>query len=85
MRVAYRRDYIKLRNRSNKTKPLVEYLRLSFSLIGWCSWIELTKGQARVRTSLIYYYYASTTSAGMPSTLGSQGDRPPVIIILRHH
>ena len=30
MRVAYRRDNIKLRNRSNKTKPLVEYLRLSF-------------------------------------------------------
>ena len=28
MRVAYRRDDIKLRNRSFYTKPLVEYLRL---------------------------------------------------------
>ena len=33
MRAAYRRDDIKLRNRSNKTKPLVEYLQLSFFLM----------------------------------------------------
>ena len=30
MRVAYRRDNIKLRNRSLNTKPLVEHLRLLF-------------------------------------------------------
>ena len=39
MRVAYRRDYIKLRNRSFYTKPLVEHLRLLF-LIWWCTRIE---------------------------------------------
>ena len=37
MRVAYRRDDIKLRNRSFYTKPLVEYLRLF-----------LVRGRARI-------------------------------------
>lgn len=37
MRVAYRRDYIKLRNRSLYTKPLVEHLRLSFLIIETCT------------------------------------------------
>ena len=41
MRVAYRRDYIKLRNRSSYTEPLVEYLRLLFFyLIRGRAWIE---------------------------------------------
>ena len=37
MRVAYRRDYIKLRNRSLYTKPLVEHQRLSFLIIETCT------------------------------------------------
>ena len=51
MRVAYRRDDIKLRNRSFYTKPLVEYLRLYF-LVSGRAWIKHFNGRHNFLSSL---------------------------------
>ena len=45
MRVAYRRDCIKLRNRSNLNKAVGRVPAAFVFLICWCSWIELFDGR----------------------------------------
>ena len=59
MRVAYRRDRIKLRNRSNFNKAVGRAPAAFVFLISWCSRVELLNGRHNFLASLhtgIYHY-----------------------------
>ena len=63
MRVAYRRDCIKLRNRSNLNKAVGRVPAAFVLLISWCSRVELFDGRHDFLTSLhtgIYHYCLTT-------------------------